>query len=263
MINNLKINKLLWIVTMGLSLYVALVGVINQSIYDNVVSSKYFAGTIAQDIMTIFISLIGLVIIFVMREKNIKMQVIIIGIFSYLFYGYGIYVIEQIYNMYYLIYMAIFALSIYSITYTLVSIKKDVLKKVALPNSVRYVSIVFSLIIAIIFNIIWISQLLPLLQTNDRIEYIFSIYILDLCIIMPAYIILAIRSVKKDGFGLMLLPALFILGFSMLLPVGLGELLKPFYDYEIDFGGMMFFVSLSTIFGIISIWYLTKLKINK
>lgn len=263
MINNLRINKLLWIITTVLSLFVATVGVIQQNIYDGLVISKYMAGTITQDIMTIIISIIALVIIFIMKEKNIKMQIIIIGIMSYIFYAYGIYVIEQLYNMYYLIYMAIFGLSIYSIIYTLVSIKKEVLKKVALPNIVRYIAVVFALLIAIIFNIIWTLNLLPLLQTGDKIEQIYSIYILDLCIIMPAYIILAIKCAKKEGFGLLLIPALFILGFSMLLPVGLGELLQPYYNYEINFDGLMFFLSLSIIFLIISILYLFKLKIKE
>ena len=67
--------------------------------------------------MTILASIIILVLLARMRENDTVKQLVILGIVAYLFYRYGIYVIERVYNALYLFYMAILALTFYSMIY--------------------------------------------------------------------------------------------------------------------------------------------------
>ncbi|MBT3363174.1 MAG: hypothetical protein HN929_12025 [Chloroflexi bacterium] len=58
MINNLKLNKILWLVVACLALIVAFIGVINQDIYSKVVTDEWLPTIVAQDGATIAAGLI-------------------------------------------------------------------------------------------------------------------------------------------------------------------------------------------------------------
>ena len=117
MIKNLKANKTLWLLIAGLSLIAASIGVLNQNIYIKVIKSDLLPGTVAQDVITIIASLLLLFLIARINETDVKKQIVVMSLLAYLFYGYGIYVIERIYNPLYILYMMIVGLSFWSIVF--------------------------------------------------------------------------------------------------------------------------------------------------
>ncbi|MDD3890575.1 MAG: hypothetical protein PHR65_11750, partial [Syntrophomonadaceae bacterium] len=130
------------------------------------------------------------------------------------------------------------------------------------PKLMRNVSMGFLLFVPSLFIPLWISKLLPLIQNGQKIEFTYSIYILDLCFIMPLFIIIAIMAAKKKGLGLLLTPALFIKGFTVLFPVGLSEILKILYNQTTSTGGIWLYWGLSILFLMLVILYLRNLKIS-
>lgn len=161
MIRSLGTNKVLWLLTAVLSLIVALVGVLSPGIYSKVVSTDIMPAVFGQDLMTIVASIIILLLAIRIKKEDSRKQIVILGILGYLFYAYGIYVIERVYNMLYYLYLAIFGLSFWSMAYGMAKIRPDVLQKAQLPGLMRNVSAGFSLLVALVFNILWIIQLLP------------------------------------------------------------------------------------------------------
>ncbi|MFW6193925.1 MAG: hypothetical protein ACOC5L_00205 [Halobacteriota archaeon] len=254
MMRNLHKLKILWFLTALLALIASLAGALNPELYQQVVSKEIMPGVFSQDLMTILASFIVLFLTLRSREEDFIKQAVVLGILGFFFYGYGIYTIERLYNTLYILYMAIFSLSFYSIMYSLVNIRKEDLKRIMIPRIVQIVSIAFLLINPLIFYPLWISQLLPLIMAGDKVEFLYSIYILDLCFIMPAFIIVAVMTARKDNLGLFLTPALFVMG--LLAPLALSEFLKPlFYDLPTDFTGMGLFPTLSTLFLIFTVAY--------
>jgi len=263
MIRNLDKNRILWLFVALMSLIAALVGVTNPDIYSLVISTEIMPGVLSQDLMSIVASIVVLFLLIRIKEEDSIKQMVILGISGYLFYAYGIYVIERVYNLLYLLYMAIFGLSFYSIAYSVASIRKEMLQNIKLPKSIRLVSVAFLLIIPSVFYPLWISQLLPLMQTGQKIEFLYSVYILDLCFIFPAFIITAWKSAKNEGLGLLLTPALFVLGFTLLFPLAIGEFLKLLvFQQPMDTAGMLLFLIISIIFMVLAVIYLLNLKIN-
>jgi hypothetical protein len=161
--------------------------------------------------------------------------------------------------------MAIFALSFYSIVYSITQIRKEIIQNVTISSGIRKASVVFSLMIPTIFSPIWIMMLIPLLKNGDRIENIFSVFILDLCFIMPAFVILAVMTAKKRGLGLILTPSMFILGFTLLFPVGFAEMIKLIYSMNmaLDLTSMLMYCGISILFLILAAIYLTNFKKQK
>lgn len=255
---NLKINKIMWFLVVLMSLVASLVGVFNQNIYTKVVSNEIMPGVLAQDLFTIVLSIITLIFIFTIKENDIKKQIVIMGIISYLFYGYGIYAIERLYTVLYLLYMAIFGLSLYTLVFGIVSINKKILREIRLPKLMKNISIGFLLFIPLLFYPLWISQIIKLIQTGQKLEFTYAVFILDLCFVMPMFIIIAIMVVKNIDLGLLLAPALLIKGFTVLFPVGLGE----FFKQSVDIGEASFYIGFSMVFLILTVFYLRNLKTN-
>jgi len=262
MIRNLRINKVLWLLTALLSLAAALVGVFLPGIYSKVVSADIIPAVFGQDLMTIAASLAIVFLAIWTKKEDAFEQILIMGIIGYLFYAYGIYVIERIYNILYYLYLVVFGLSFWSLAYSVGKIDGAILRKVSISGLIRNVSAGFSLFVALVFIILWIVQLLPLVQTGEKIEFLYSIYILDLCFIMPAFIITGIMAIKKMGLGLLLIPAMFILGFTLIFSLVVSELVKPLYGISIDISGLEPSLILSIVFLFLAALHLRSLKIS-
>ena len=80
------------------------------------------------------------------------------------------------------------------------------------------------------------------MREHNRIEFMYSIYILDLCFVMPAFFITAVMSLRKHPFGVLIAPAIMILGFFVIFPLGLNELAKPPFGMVISYGPAMSFI---------------------
>ena len=262
MIRNTGINKILWVSTATLALIAALVGVFDSGVYNKLVSPDLMPGIFGQDLMTILASVVILTLTVSIKKKSAKKQIILLGLLGYLFYAYGIYVIERAYNLLYYVYMAIFALSFWSMIYGAANIYPEVRLKAKIHGLMRYISAGFSLLVALIFDVLWIIQLLPLVQTGEKIESLYSVYILDLCFIMPAFVILGIMTIRKNGLGLLLIPAMFVLGFTLIFSLALSELVKPLFGLSITAGGLIPSLVLSIVFLVLAGLHLQRLQVD-
>lgn len=263
MVNNFSLNRIIWIVTFICALTVSIAGVLDTGIYAKVVSKEILPGAFSQDLITVVSSILGIVLLITTKEKQVKRQIIIFGLLGYLFYGYGIYVIERAYNIYYLLYMSIFTLSFWGIIYGLVNIKKEVIAKATLPKKLKNISATGALIQPLIFYPLWIGMLLPLMQTGNQIDQLYSIFILDLCFIMPAFAVLSYYTFKNKAIGLVLLPGVYLFGFVLIFSLVVGELVKPTFDLSINYGSLWQSLILSSFFLLIGTLHLWKLQIQK
>ena len=258
---SLRLNKALFITSGLLALFASSWGVIQPNMYGSVVPETIIPGVFAQDLFVGGSSILLIVLSIMMGPTDIRKIIINIGVLGFFFYAYGIYAIEQIYTPLYPIYLAILSLSFFSMATALASLKSDAIERLRLPGYVRYASATFGFFIAVMFSIIWFSHLIPLLETGDRIEYTFSVYIIDLVFIMPAFGITAILLIKRGAVGIVGLPALFVVGIGILSPLAVAEFLKPImFNIPAIPGELQLYGILSLSFLMFSVVYLSALK---
>ena len=239
MIPNLKTAKLLWSITEILTIVAAAGGLLVKGIYDNLFQADYLPGAVAQDLITLLLSVFLLVLIYSTKEKDIKKQILIIGILGSQCYLYAIFTVERVYNLFYLVYLAIFALSFWALIYSLAGFRSQKFQNLRIKTGMLYTTAISSIVIAVIFIFLWIISLIPLIQEHRRIDYLYSIYILDLGFVMPAFLITAIMSLKRKPLGILMAPAMMIVGFFVIFPLGLNELAKPAYGLAMNSGAML------------------------
>lgn len=120
-------------------------------------------------------------------------------------------------------------LSFWALIYAGTTFGKET-RAAALPRTLRLASAAGALLQPLIFYPLWIAMLLPLMRTGEQIDSLYSIFILDLCFIMPAFLILSILIFRSHKLGLILLPALYILGFTLIFSLAIGEIVKPLFN---------------------------------
>lgn len=250
--HNLKLNKTLWFVISVLTLIAAIMGLVIKNLYLGLVRYDFIPTTFAQDILTILVVLGLWYLIYTTKKFDTKKQLVIIGIISSFCYLYGIFSIEQVYNSAYLIYLAIFSLSFFSVIVSTISLGEILNQKWVIGKLIKNISIGFSLFVALLFSSLWIGTLLPLMAARNQIQYLYSIYILDLCFVMPSFVIVAYLSFKNNSIGLLLSPVMYILGIFVIFPLGLGELTKPYFGQQTDISSIIMSFTLSAAFLILA-----------
>lgn len=260
---NLKLNKILWSTVTLLALVASVYGLINPSIYFGLFPLNFVAAQFSQDILTIVVCIILAYLILTTQQNDIKRPTVIIGIMGSLAYLYGIFSIERVYNVLYLVYLGILSTSFYSVIYSIVSLDYDMVNKVEVGKTVKYSAAAFSLIIAGLFSFLWISALLPLMSAKNQIQNLYSIYVLDLAFVMPAFAITAIMTFHNKPLGYVLTPAMYILGIFVILPLGLGEFAKPLYGLPVDTKSMTMSFILAGLFMIGALLQLNQFRSNK
>lgn len=238
MIHNLRLAKIFWIITTTCTFLAALAGVLFKGIYDNLFPADFLPSAFLQDLLTILVCIFLFVFIAINKENDVKMQVIIIGLLGSFFYLYGIFTIERVYNWFYLLYATIFAASFWSIIYSLSRFKSGAFANLHLNTGVLKTTAISSIFIAVVFTFLWTMALIPLMSSHNRIEYFYSIYILDLCFVMPAFFISAIMSLRRMPLGILMTPSIMIMGFFVIFPLGLNELAKPSAGLAINYGSL-------------------------
>jgi len=261
MLRNLNVNRILWIVLACLSLTAAGIGMLRQDIYGSVVTNDWLPGIVSQDAITILAALILLALAVAVTDGHRKLQIVALSLLPYLFYAYGIYVIERLYTSLYLLFMAIFGLSFWSMVYGAMSIDVDALRDAGMSKAVKVLSIVDLFFTAVLFYALWTGRLIPMMQTGEKAEFGYSIFILDMAFVMPAIVISAALLIRKHPVGLVLAPVLFLKAFTLLFSVGLGGLLKPLYHQEIAAGETAFYLVLSVVYLALAVACIASLRI--
>ena len=138
-----------------------------------------------------------------------------------------------------------------------------------------WLTAVLSLIVALagvfspsIYSKVVSTDLMPAIFGQDSITIVASIIILLLTIRIKKedskkqIVILGIMAIKKKGLGLLLIPAIFILGFTLIFSLAVSEIVKPLYDLAIDIAGLGSSLVLSIVFLILAAQHLRKLKLD-
>lgn len=259
MLDHLKAHRTLWALTGLLTLAASGAGIWNPGIYEGLVAPEIIPGAYSQDLISAAAAIALLYLSLPGPSNGPKLQIIALGLLGYLFYAYGIYVIERAYNGLYLVYMAVFALSFWAMVYAGASLRKGT-TAVDLPKKLRLLSASGALLQPLIFYPLWIAMLLPLMSRGEQIDSLYSVFILDLCFIMPAFLILSVLTFKSRALGLILLPALYVLGFTLIFSLALGEIVKPLFDAALSPAAFWPAALLSTFFLILGGLHLLRLS---
>lgn len=216
----------------ALALFASLKGVFDETLYQVV----YQAGTIpksliwgsqAQDIISIPLSVLLAAFAFMfMKNHSIKSYIVMLGLTWYLFYAFGLYTMQGQYTSIYLVYMAIFGLSFYSLAFGCVGIRLEGANKYELPNGLRVAIGSYLFVMIAFLYLAWIMRMLPDLASHTPAKT-YGVYILDLCLVLPAVGVIAYLLLKKKPLGIILGGAAILKILTLCFSWAFGEWTNP------------------------------------
>lgn len=267
-----------------LSLFASVMSLVDPRIYREVVQtgtiSKFLSfGSSVQDLITVPAALILVVLTLKLLRQlkqikqpqnsqqslgknHIKTLMAVTGLGFYLFYGYGLYVIQGQYTSLYLVYLAIFSLTLYGVIAGIVALVQNEKVVIQLPHSQRRVITGFLMFILIVLIPVWILRMQHDLYSRMPGE-VYGVFVLDLGVVFPAIAYVIWQLIRKTNFGVMLAGVALIKALTLCLSVALGEILKPLYGFGQDVSMVIIFTLLTVVSGGLSVALFSRLEIQE
>ncbi len=211
----IKVLSSLSLILAFLTFFVSYLGVFVAGTYSRE-TANWTAQAIGQDVVNLFfvVPLLVILSVFIYRKSAIAVFVWA-GVMLYLGYSYAIYCFALHFSELFLVYCLVFGLSFYAFLYFLyVFIDVPIATWFDQRPPVKIVG-AFLVIMAVLFYIVWLSTIIPALVTNTTPQDITAaglltnpVYVLDLSIFLPGFVMASVLALKKSGMGLVLAPAL-------------------------------------------------------
>ena len=199
-----------------LALPVHLTGLLMPSIYrDPAVLLPQNLGT---DLVTLFVGLPLLAVTAVAtREGSLRARLLWLGALGYLAYDYGMYAIGVRWNPLFLLYAALFGLSLYAFIFGLAGTDAERVRAELSPRApVRWVA-AYLIVIALAAAGMWLAEEVGALLSGTVPASVVQfetptnlVHVFDLCIVLPAMVLAAVQLLRDRPWGYVLAGTLLV-----------------------------------------------------
>lgn len=248
---------------------VSVVGLFFPNTYSNE-TPNWTAQAVGQDMFDLLILVPFLIVaaIFIQRKSRIAL-LLWSGVIFYLIYSFVIYCFAVHFNRLFIFYCLILGLSFYSFVYFLISqLKEDVAEWFEEKVPAKVVGI-YLIVIACVFYMLWLSEVVPVLIAGSAPENLFEIglmtnpvHVLDLSIVLPGFLMVGILLLRKEPLGLLLAPTVLVFMFLMDLTICALNIVMRARGLEAGYGISAAMGVLTLVSLILLIRYLKSIKHN-
>ena len=178
-----------------------------------------------QDLVTLVLVVPAFVIATALLNKN-KTGIVVIwlGCLLYNIYSYLLYCVMARYNDFFLLYVAIFAFSLYLFVFALIRIEPFKHPLSVSSRAAAKTVAIYHMVVGILFVLLWLSQIITGLFTGSIPESVTLsgtpiVYMMDLGWFLPALILAGILTLRKHACGVLLLGVVMVKLFTLGLAV--------------------------------------------
>jgi len=245
--SRLKVARLLAILVIPLAAWAALTGILpnNTDVQSHIMFKNLWSSEVtldgkglyrlesvsgaaqerAQDLVTLAIALPALIAaIFWSNRKSQRSRVFLTGILGYFLYGYGLLAFGAVYNSMFLVYVAIFSLSLYGFILAILSIDAEKLETLCTSKYPRALSIGIDIAVGTLLSFMWLARILPGIASGTPPSAIDGYHTLfvqasDLGVLVPVAFMSAWLLIKRRTEGYLIGTILLVKGATMGLAV--------------------------------------------
>lgn len=224
------------------------------------------AQMMGQDLVTLIIGIpILLISLYLVSKGSLRGRLIWMGTIFYFLYSYASMSFLTSFNQLFLVYVALFSISLYTLLGEMFSMDIRIVKKSFSPGAISKITAVFLVVIGLMLAAMWLKMIIDSLLTGfapSALENYTTLVIqaLDLGIVVPAAVISGILLFKGKKWGYML-ASIFLIKASLL---GTAILSMIYFmaqnGVNIELGQALFFVFVTVVGIIISVMFYSRIK---
>jgi hypothetical protein len=220
-------------------------GLVNPDQYRAVVSLAVMPGALGQDAMALALSILLLVTTIVGRPFDR----LALPALAFLAYGYGIYAIERTVTHWYLAYLAALACAAWALLLGAVRSVRVSTESEPVRGPRRVLVAALCGLTAIAFSTAWVAALAPFVRSSTQPTELWSVYLIDLCFVMPACATAAWWIWRRDARGGALGTLMTGLGAVMMASLSLAEVCGPLVGLAAEPAAALPTLALTAVFA--------------
>lgn len=222
-------------------------GLFGADVYDNFVEPKYVEESRAQDLITLILGIPLLMLtVWGVHQERAWAFPLWTGVLAYELYVYAIYAVGGVYNVFFLGYVAVAALSLYTIVGLLSSVDLGWFQGAVRPSLPRRWIGGFFLMILVMFAFLWITSVLTTISTGVQ-DSGHLIFVFDLIIVLPAFAITAVKLFRGEAVGDLLAGLLLIKFVALCVSITVGQVFRAMAGLPLASELLVIFVALGMI----------------
>ena len=198
-------------------------GLIDPGQYRAVVSAAVLPGAIGQDATALALS----VVLLVVTARGRSLDRFALPALAFLAYGYGIYSIERTMTVWYIAYLAALACAAWALAIGVARNLREAARTEPVTGARRVIVALICALTSLAFSAAWVSALTPYMLSGRQPAELWSIYLMDLCFVMPALATAAWWTWRRDPRGGALGTLMTGLGSVMMASLSVAEFCRP------------------------------------
>lgn len=201
----------------------SIAGLVDPGQYRAVVSPAVLPGAIGQDATALALS----VVLLVVTARRRSLDRVVLPALAFLAYGYGIYSIERTMTVWYIAYLAALACATWALVLGVARGLRVAAGTEPVAGAARVVVALICGLTSVAFSAAWVSALAPYVRSGRQPAELWSVYLMDLCFVMPALATAAWWTWRRDPRGRALGTLMTGLGSVMMASLSLAEISGP------------------------------------
>jgi NADH:ubiquinone oxidoreductase subunit 6 (subunit J) len=233
-----------------------------KDIYTPFVPAHLIPEAYGQDLLSLLAVPALILSLRVASRNSLRGLVLLIGILLYVAYAYVLYAFGALYNVFFLVYVALVGLPIYAVIGLMSHIQGEVYRshiKACFPE--KLVSL-YLMGVAILVAIVWMVFLVRAMSTQMLSEGINTVYVLDLALLLPAFMVAAIQLWRRKTWGYILSGILLVKAVTLGLSIVLGKVFAYMHNGTFN-AGLVGLFGIMTLVGLaVLVAYLRNIQDN-
>jgi hypothetical protein len=217
-----------------------------KDIYAPFVTAHLISEAYGQDLLSLLAVPVLVISLIAAWRNSLRGLILLAGILLYVAYAYSLYAFGAIYNGFFLVYIALVGLPIYALIGIVTHIPIEAYRTQFKAHFPEKLVSLYLMSVAILIMSVWISFLLRAMATQTLSQGINTVYVLDLALLLPAFILSAIQLWRRRPLGYLLSGIFLVKAVTLGLSIVLGKMVA-----YVQLG--LFSVERVGLFGIITL----------
>jgi hypothetical protein len=232
---------------------------------DNAFATSAWRGT---DLVTLAVAVPILIAALIFAQRgSLRAQLVWLGTLDYTLYNYAYYLFGAAFNGFFLIYLALFTLSMFALIFGLAKVDvKSICPRFRVRTPVKWIS-GYMLFVAVGIGSLWIGQSLSFVVTGQVPEFLLKVehptsvvFALDLSLVVPFLVLGAIWLWKRQPWGYVLAALLSVKGTVYMLALATISIMAAEAGFPEDSAQLPLWGSLGLGFLVASLFLLANVE---